>query len=602
MIEMRNVAAAAIVAALCAQAGAQTAMGTAFTYQARLSDAGALTTMDYDLRFKLFNNNGEADQTTGQIGADNVRDDVPVTQGLFSVVLDFGAVFTGQKRWLQIEVRPGDSSGAYTTLLPRVEITGTPYANGLELPFAAQQVPAGGANIFSITTDDARAGLFRNTLASTNFVALRAESGGNGGGLHALMNSGGNGFAGWFQSLNPATTVSTLKAETFGMGQAGEFRIQSGANPGASLYAATAGTGPAVLADGRLQIGSAATSGSVAMQRAGSANDVLTMAAGVNGGALTLLSTGGVPVLEAFNDTNSPAGQLSIARGAGNAGFIVDGNFAGLGDPLVYIAGASRTAIFNLAGNADASVQLPADAIAAPEMLDEPGIAENNSDASIAVVPGSLVSLISRTLTPPAEGYCFVIGTAQVSVLHSQGSVTQVSLGVSPAADAFPPTQDVGLILPASLPSGNYTVPVTVHGVFPVSPDETTFHLLCETGPVTPAQVFDLEITACYFPTAYGPVGPTFRSGGNGSDRFSAVRAPQSAGEIAAERQSAATANNSRVARELARMQAEIDALKAIVTRDHAAARRQAPPLPASTPAEAPTGRDEEPVARKTNR
>lgn len=596
MLSFRHTAAVAIVASMSAGALAQTQMGTAFTYQARLSDGGSLQTAPYDLRFKLFNNDGQADQTTGQIGPANTRDDVPVSQGLFSVVLDFGAVFAGDKRWLQVEIRPGDSNGEYTVLLPRVEITGTPYANGLELPFAALQIPAGGANVFSITTDDARAGLFKNTLGATNFVALRAESNGLGGAVHGLMNSGGNGLAGWFQTLNPNATTSTFKAETFGLGQAAEFRVQNTANTGPSLYASTAGSGPALLADGRVQVGSSSASGSMVMRRSGSGNDMLTLGATPAGGLLTLASAGGTPVFQAFNDTDSPAGQLSIARGAGNAGFIVDGNFAASGSTLVYISGMSRTAIFNTNGVGDASVVLPADAIDATETLDEPGIAENNSDASIAVVPGTLASLISRTLTPPAEGYCFVIGTAQLSIQHTQGSVTQVNIGVSPTDKGFPATQDVAVILPPSLPTDYYTLPVTVHGVFPVSADPTTFHLLCETGPITAAQVFDLELTACYFPTAYGPVGPTIRTGGAGPDRFSPRRAPQTAAEIDTERESATIVNSARITRELTRMQAEIDALKALVARDQNKSLKLSQPSPSNVPAEAPSTRDADPI------
>jgi hypothetical protein len=54
---------------------------------------------------------------------------VPVSEGLFTVPLDFGAgVFTGDARWLEIGVRPGLSSGAYTLLSPRQALTATPYA------------------------------------------------------------------------------------------------------------------------------------------------------------------------------------------------------------------------------------------------------------------------------------------------------------------------------------------------------------------------------------------------------------------------------------------------------------------------------------------
>ena len=52
-----------------------------------------------------------------------------MVDGLFTVELDFGSdVFNGDARWLEIGVRPGDSSGSFTTLSPRQELTPTPYA------------------------------------------------------------------------------------------------------------------------------------------------------------------------------------------------------------------------------------------------------------------------------------------------------------------------------------------------------------------------------------------------------------------------------------------------------------------------------------------
>ncbi len=53
----------------------------------------------------------------------------PVTNGLFTVTLDFGgSVFIGPDRWLEIGVRTNGSSSDYATLTPRQALTPTPYA------------------------------------------------------------------------------------------------------------------------------------------------------------------------------------------------------------------------------------------------------------------------------------------------------------------------------------------------------------------------------------------------------------------------------------------------------------------------------------------
>ncbi len=104
---------------------APAAVGTAFTYQGRLLDNGAPATGPYDFQFRLY------DALTGgaQVGSPVGHGDVTVTNGLFTVALDFGAnAFSGSPRYLQIETRPGASTGAYTVLTPRQALLPAPYS------------------------------------------------------------------------------------------------------------------------------------------------------------------------------------------------------------------------------------------------------------------------------------------------------------------------------------------------------------------------------------------------------------------------------------------------------------------------------------------
>ncbi len=99
-------------------------MGTAYTYQGRLIEGDEAGDGLYDLTFSLFD-----DPCTGtQQGGTVIIDDLDVIDGYFTVDLDFGGVFDGHARWLEIAVRPGASVGPYTTLIPRQEVTPTPYA------------------------------------------------------------------------------------------------------------------------------------------------------------------------------------------------------------------------------------------------------------------------------------------------------------------------------------------------------------------------------------------------------------------------------------------------------------------------------------------
>ncbi|NOZ95289.1 MAG: hypothetical protein GXP47_11220 [Acidobacteria bacterium] len=102
----------------------QGTVGTAFTYQGRLTDGGRPANGTYDLRFRLYN----AASGGTQVGSTVTKDDVSVSDGLFSVQLDFGNVFDGTALWLELAVRRGASTGAYTTLSPRQALTAAPYA------------------------------------------------------------------------------------------------------------------------------------------------------------------------------------------------------------------------------------------------------------------------------------------------------------------------------------------------------------------------------------------------------------------------------------------------------------------------------------------
>jgi len=71
-----------------------------------------------NLEFRLY----DAATAGNQVGLTVTRSSVPLTDGLFTVSLDFGqSAFNGNARWLEIKV-------SSTTLTPRQPISPTPYA------------------------------------------------------------------------------------------------------------------------------------------------------------------------------------------------------------------------------------------------------------------------------------------------------------------------------------------------------------------------------------------------------------------------------------------------------------------------------------------
>jgi len=99
-------------------------LGPAFTYQGYLKDGNSPAEGSYDLIFDLY----DAEEDGNLLGS-LTQEDVTVVDGYFTITLNYGTgVFDGQARWLEIRVRPGAETGAFTLLTPRQAITAAPYA------------------------------------------------------------------------------------------------------------------------------------------------------------------------------------------------------------------------------------------------------------------------------------------------------------------------------------------------------------------------------------------------------------------------------------------------------------------------------------------
>jgi hypothetical protein len=97
--------------------------GTAFTYEGKLNFGTNPATGSYDLTFTLF------DALTGgtQQGVSITNLATGVTNGLFTLALDFGNQFPGASRWLEVAVRTNNAP-SFTILSPREALLPTPYA------------------------------------------------------------------------------------------------------------------------------------------------------------------------------------------------------------------------------------------------------------------------------------------------------------------------------------------------------------------------------------------------------------------------------------------------------------------------------------------
>ena len=139
-------------------------VGTSFTYQGQLKQSGTAANGSYDFQFSLW----DAASAGTQIGSTQTLSGVTVTDGLFTVQLDFGSVFDGNSRWLQIAVRPA-GSGGYTTLSPRQAIAPSPYA------INADTIDGQHATAFWNTAGNAGTTPGTNFVGTTDNVALELD-------------------------------------------------------------------------------------------------------------------------------------------------------------------------------------------------------------------------------------------------------------------------------------------------------------------------------------------------------------------------------------------------------------------------------------------
>lgn len=211
-----------LTALLCALwAPVALAQTTAFTYQGQFNDNGNPANGTYDFQFRLFDAAAGGTQQGPALGFN----DVQVTNGLFKATMDFGvAAFTGGNRWLEISVRPGASTGAYTTLNPRQELTSSPYSVRSLLATSADGLSVACVNCVTSTQIGSLPGGSPSYIQNSSLTQPASN-----------FNISGNGTAGGTLSGNAvnATTQFNLNAIRV-LSSGGTDNLFAGAGAGAA--------------------------------------------------------------------------------------------------------------------------------------------------------------------------------------------------------------------------------------------------------------------------------------------------------------------------------------------------------------------------------
>ena len=232
-------------------------MGTAFTYQGRLMDANSTADGLYDFEFRLF---ADPILNSFQVGDVVEVNDLDVIDGYFTVLLDFGdKAFTGNARWLEIGVRPGESEERCTILRPRQEVTPTPYAIYAENTENDNDWKVSDSNMYSVPTGYIGIGTptpisklevmatesvhgIRSTVPYIAVYGHRTGTAGTWPGVHGecdSLSSNTAGVRGVINSTSPGTNSAGVRGINNGTGATGAGVYGWQAGSGYGIYGST---------------------------------------------------------------------------------------------------------------------------------------------------------------------------------------------------------------------------------------------------------------------------------------------------------------------------------------------------------------------------
>jgi hypothetical protein len=170
----------------------------------------------------------------------------------------------------------------------------------------------------------------------------------------------------------------------------------------------------------------------------------------------------------------------------------------------------------DLAANAVDGGKVADGSLSKADIADEPGLAfrESVPANNFRAIPAGTTALDSITITVPGGGYVYVWAHTDLAVNHVLGAQDEIYLQVSTTAG----TINYGgygfaqVMVPSVLPTQTsrfYCYPIDCHRAFPVaSAGAYKFYVNCNviSGSSSSDSFFNLQLTAMYFPTAYGTV------------------------------------------------------------------------------------------------
>ena len=141
-------------------------------------------------------------------------------------------------------------------------------------------------------------------------------------------------------------------------------------------------------------------------------------------------------------------------------------------------------------------------------IADEPGVAAYSGAYYVFLNDLDYTVLCSLTVDCPNAGYVMAVAHGRIATLpqHTAGTDSYAIVGISDVPDALPGNQDLDYNVDAAAPSGVYSIPFGMTGMFtvPAKGSYTYYYLAYEYSGLI--SVADMQFNLIYFPTAYGAV------------------------------------------------------------------------------------------------
>lgn len=197
-----------------------------FTFQGELRDGGTAVNGVYDMQFSLFS------VATGgtKIGDSLCADNVIVTNGRFTVVLDFGDAFDGSDRFLGIGLRADtglacDVSSGFATFTQRAQVTNAPHA-GFAMQAGTAANAANATSAANSTNLNGQPASFYQSAANLTGTLSDARLSAN----VPRLNSATSTFAGTVNATSftgSGASLTSLNATNLSSGTVADARLSS---------------------------------------------------------------------------------------------------------------------------------------------------------------------------------------------------------------------------------------------------------------------------------------------------------------------------------------------------------------------------------------